>query len=455
MRTLILSDLHLGNDGAYDIFAGRDALPALLEQCCNPITRVVLNGDAFDFLLDDEPLGLSLARAVAQARAIVGAPSTARVLEAMGRLLAAGGEVVIRLGNHDVELALSEVQDIIRAALQQPTDVSARLQFERGDKPAIIEVGGVRILVAHGEHNDPWNRLDYDELPGPGASVDRSRFRHPPGSMLVKSVLNPLKKQYGMRFADLLKPDFRGAVLTALAVDPGAVKLVFQQSNLSIMWQLLRRISGPASFAGSEPDMGLADALDSAALGDEEREALAAAIDPMMPLMFGPDDSLLDRARLKLARAGLALYASFHRAAAAEAGAAYFALAPEAAEWDEARRLAHEFGAQAVIIGHTHAARFQHDDDLVFVNTGTWIWLMQLPQPDADDQAWIRFLEACRKNPGLDPDHAHEVPLVARFTGCLIEPHAEGGASIALVEYQPDQGLVPLHQRHVAPASRR
>lgn len=455
MRTLILSDLHLGNDGAYDIFAGRDALPALLGECCEPVTRVILNGDTFDFLLDDEPLGLSATRAVAQARAIVGASSTAPALAALGRVLAAGGEVVIRLGNHDVELALSEVQEIVRAALQQPTEVAARLRFERGDAPAIIEVGGVRILLAHGEHNDPWNRLDYAALPAPGSPADGSRFRHPPGSVLVKTLLNPLKKQYGMRFADLLKPDFHGAVLTALAVDPGMVKLAFQQSNLSIMWQLFRRMSGPMSFAEVEPDTGLADALDRAALADEEREALAAAVDPMMPLMFGPgDDSVLDRARLKLARAGLALYARLHRAAAAEAGAAYFALAPASAEWDDARRLAEKFDAQAVIIGHTHAARFEHDDRLVFINTGTWIWLMQLPGLDADDEAWIRFLEACRKNPGLDPDHAYEVPLVARFTGCLVEPQPGGGASIALVEYKPAQGLIPLHQRHVSPASR-
>ena len=32
MRTLILSDLHLGNGGDYDIFAGSESLPALLDR---------------------------------------------------------------------------------------------------------------------------------------------------------------------------------------------------------------------------------------------------------------------------------------------------------------------------------------------------------------------------------------------------------------------------------------
>ena len=87
-------------------------------------------------------------------------------------MLAGGGQVALGLGNHDAELALAEVQAVIRGALGQP--------------------------------------------------VDPKRFSYPPGSRLVKTLLNPLKKELGLRFADLLKPDFRGAVLTTLAVDLSA-----------------------------------------------------------------------------------------------------------------------------------------------------------------------------------------------------------------------------------------
>ncbi len=32
MRTVVLSDLHLGNGQGYDVFAGAEALPAFLDR---------------------------------------------------------------------------------------------------------------------------------------------------------------------------------------------------------------------------------------------------------------------------------------------------------------------------------------------------------------------------------------------------------------------------------------
>jgi UDP-2,3-diacylglucosamine pyrophosphatase LpxH len=109
MQTIVLSDLHLGNGGIYDVFAGGNVLPALLERAAATPTRVVLNGDTVDFLLNDDPLEMNVSRAVSQAKASVSTPSTAVVLRGLGTVLAAGGEVVVRLGNHDAELALDEV----------------------------------------------------------------------------------------------------------------------------------------------------------------------------------------------------------------------------------------------------------------------------------------------------------------------------------------------------------
>src|SRR5687768_8502165 len=184
MRTVVLSDLHLGNGQGYDIFAGAEALPAFLNTfTCEP-TRVVLNGDSVDFLMNEDPLELQVERAVEQARAMVAAVPTAAVLEALGRVLAAGGEVVLRLGNHDVELALAEVQEVLREALGQPPEVAQRLCFQRGDAPWVLEVGGARVLLAHGEQHDQWNQVDYAHLPGPGApeGADPAQYRYSAGS---------------------------------------------------------------------------------------------------------------------------------------------------------------------------------------------------------------------------------------------------------------------------------
>ena len=52
---MIISDLHLGPGGPYEIFAGTEALPAFLDQTCQEPTRVLVNGDGFDFLLEPSP----------------------------------------------------------------------------------------------------------------------------------------------------------------------------------------------------------------------------------------------------------------------------------------------------------------------------------------------------------------------------------------------------------------
>lgn len=433
MRTLVISDIHIGNGSGYDIFAGREALPALLDSFTEPV-RVVWNGDGVDFLMNEDPLTLDVDRAVEQARAIAGSPDGKPVFEALGRVLARGGEVMIRLGNHDVELFLPEVQAIFRAALAQPEAVDARLQFVNGDAPTILDVGGAKVLLAHGEHNDPWNRIDYASL----AAGDYGGFAYPPGSRLVKTLLNPLKRQFGMRFSDLVKPDFQGGALAALAVDPTSVKTIFQGSTAVLVWQLLRRMNGPAAFNPDEEDvdLGLADRVDAADLTEEERLALEALIDPegVGPMAFA-DDGVLDGAMMKLARTGMRLYATAHRALVDDLGVRFWELTPDPAEWTDARRLADKFGADAVLIGHTHAARFKQEDGVLFLNTGTWIWLMGTPGPDDAVEVWQEYLRQLRADPGLETPEGKAL-MRTSFTGALLEPVA-GGANVSLVEWTP------------------
>ena len=80
MRTLIVSDLHLGNGGPYDVFEGGTALPALLDHLSGNGLHVIVNGDAVDFLMNDDPLELDVARAEQQARAIATFSASAAVV---------------------------------------------------------------------------------------------------------------------------------------------------------------------------------------------------------------------------------------------------------------------------------------------------------------------------------------------------------------------------------------
>lgn len=453
MRMVVLSDLHLGNGQGYDIFAGAQALPAFLDTLTREPTRVVLNGDSVDFLMNEDPLELQVERAVAQARALVAAEPTEAVLKALGRVLAAGGEAVLRLGNHDVELALGEVQAVLREALHQPPEVAQRLSFQRGDAPWVLEVGGARVLLAHGEQHDTWNKVDYEHLPGPGGPqrADASEYRYSAGSLLVKKLLNPLKRQYGMRFADLLMPDFQGALLAAFAINPGAVRLAFQQSSLHMGWQLLRRDMAPLTFGDdAELDLGLAERVKEAGLTVKEQRALEEEVLGGGLVHFSEEEPELLSARQKLGRSALRGYARMHRMVAGDSSERYFDLEPMAGEWVEAQRLARKYRAGAVLIGHTHAARWKQEEGLLYVNSGTWIELMRLPAPEAADAVWAEFLRELQRNPSLAPEHQKLARLEQRFTAVECRPHAQGGAEVSLVEWRPTSGLQVLASIRVA-----
>ncbi len=457
MRTLILSDVHLGNGRGYDIYAGGSQLPELLAEWAHRDAQVVFNGDTFDFLMNEDPLRLKVSRAVDQARDICRNTDTSAVMRAVGGILAAGGQVAVRVGNHDIELAIPEVQEQLRRALGQPDSVSRRLSFELGEEPRITQVGGARVVVAHGEHCDSWNRIDWKELkkrPRLGRYVG---FQYPAGSRLVKKLLNPLKKDFQMRFADLLKPDFQGAALAAVAVNPTAVKLVAQGTSLRILWQLFRTADAAFTFAEDDEeddgDLGLADRVDGCGLTEDEQLALEELLDPdaMFDFAEGDDDPHLRSAALKLARQGLEAYAKAQARLAGDAGEKYFELAPEQGEWDEAARLARKYRAQAVVLGHTHSARWKQDTGLTYVNSGTWIHLMQLPDAGAGEDAWVDFLRTLRANPALDPARGEAVSTVTRFTGVTLEPHTDGGAKMALIEFKDGASTV-LSEGRVAPA---
>jgi UDP-2,3-diacylglucosamine pyrophosphatase LpxH len=442
MRTLILSDLHLGNGGDYDIFGGSEALPALLDRFVDPPTRVILNGDSMDFLMNEEPLTLEVQRAVQQAEAIVTAQPTAPTLEALGRVCKAGGEVLVRMGNHDVELALAEVRDVIRKGLKQPDAVAQRLYFERGSEPHIMTFDKTRILITHGEQNDPFNLVEYEHLPGPGApeSAQAKDFEYPAGSLLVKEILNPLKRNRNMRFADLLKPDFQGAVLTALAVDPLAMKVALKSESFEIIQRALQNL-GVVAFDPGADELGMIYRLQGAGLTPEEIEALQQQLSATgEELSYGFVSDLLYSLRLKLTKAGLKLYARAQRRLADDSGAEYFSYKPGQEEWEEAKRLSKKFGVQAVILGHSHAARFKQKPNLLYTNTGTWIWLMRLPAENASDDEWIEFLQDLKDDPKLKTPK-NQAKLEKRFTPVTVEEKAGGGATITLHLWEPSGEL--------------
>jgi UDP-2,3-diacylglucosamine pyrophosphatase LpxH len=420
MNTLVVSDLHLGNGGSYDIFAGETELPRLWAKFKNEKLHVILNGDTFDFLMNDEPLELAAPRADAQARALVAHPGTRNVLRGLGDIVRGGGKVTFRSGNHDLEIGLKSVQAIVLEAMGTQSGVV----FSTGEEPLVVSTAAGAVLVAHGEREDDWNRFVHADV-----RPENSSFRYPPGSKLVKTILNRLKKERGLRFADLLKPDFSGAVLAALAVQPSAVSELGKSTAGKLVYQLVKRkLVDPDAFSeqAAEESLGTVSAIEAAGLTDEEQVALEAYTDDVsQPEGFWGED-ILKRALHKVGTAALKGYAAAHRLIAGDGSASCFSLSPDADEWKAARTLGDTHGARYVIAGHTHAARWARDATFGYLNTGTWIHLMRLPAPTASTGEWAAFLELLKRDPGLSGEA--KSLLERRFTCAFVD--AASGLSL-------------------------
>ncbi|WP_437721667.1 hypothetical protein [Sorangium sp. So ce861] len=105
-----------------------------------------------------------------------------------------------------------------------------------------------------------------------------------------------------------------------------------------------------------------------------------------------------------------------------------------------------------MILGHTHAARWRHEEGLLFGNTGTCIWLMQFPPFDAGDDVRAEFLAEVKQNPRLSPERQKLARLIRRFTAVSIDEAPGGGAAVALLEWDRTSGIRTLGEARVQAA---
>ncbi|MBK7823618.1 hypothetical protein [Nannocystis sp.] len=294
MRTLVIGDMHLGCGACPNIFSGARAFEALLADVAALPTRVVLNGDTFDFLAHDAPLGASHEQVM---HMFTEDPTNGALLTALGRVLERGGALVFRRGEHDLALADRDVQAVLVRAISRSDANATQISFAAGRGPTLLSIGGVRVIVTH----DVQNRDD--------AATRQLAIR----------LLNPLRRQYGVGYADLLRPRYTDAVVAALAVNPTAAKLVF------------RLVDGHAPESDLDDLLRRSLVFDRAGLSAREREVLASALDPTIVTSMSPEDcEILEQARVRLLRHVL------DRGALTDEGPRRLA----GAEWAAARRLA-------------------------------------------------------------------------------------------------------------------
>ncbi len=225
-QIFVVSDLHLGGPSIDDgrrgqrICSHSSTLARFIRAVADlpsATAQLVINGDFVDFLLPTGQEGAAFiadpTAAEARLQQIVNGYDAQVFLE-LRRLLTRGHTLRILLGNHDLELALPKVKEVLAAAL----GIAPHNLWLRSDA---YTVGGA--VIVHGNQYDAWNKVDYEALARYAAWSENPigpppRFSPPPGSCLVIEVMNPLKERYP--FVDLLKPEEESVIPLLLLLEP-------------------------------------------------------------------------------------------------------------------------------------------------------------------------------------------------------------------------------------------
>jgi UDP-2,3-diacylglucosamine pyrophosphatase LpxH len=161
VRTLVVSDLHLGSRLGRDVLRRPEALGALL-RALDDVDRLVLLGDVIE-LLEGDPRGA----------AEVAEP----ILRAIGARLGPGRRAVLVPGNHDAALVspwLREVGGPSSVAADIPLDATAGLaRVTSWLEPATVRVHYPGVWLAEGVWATHGHYLERHLLPQAGYGIAR------------------------------------------------------------------------------------------------------------------------------------------------------------------------------------------------------------------------------------------------------------------------------------------
>jgi UDP-2,3-diacylglucosamine pyrophosphatase LpxH len=424
----VISDLHIGgrypaegapsSDRGFRMCTCVAHLVAFVRKLRKRITdgrdvELVINGDFVDFLAEEGPTGgdfLPFIDDVDEAvrRFTVIADRDALLLEELARFSTGGGRLTILLGNHDIELSFPRVR---HALLERLGGESRRVHFVYDGEAYIIG----DALIEHGNRYDGFNVVDHDRLRRLRSLQSRRQplsredyFTPPPGSRLVASIMNPIKKDYP--FIDLLKPETEAVVPLLLALEPDyrreAVEVcrLFREANRHAPVEPGRpAYSGDISATKSTAGVAAEDlAAMGPALDEELKEAISTTLGPQETVRFiegieGLDarvqsediGSFGDRGYYGLARLLAAksstpiekrLPALLEALRGARGNKAFDTAIETHPEYLDAARSLAENGFRYIIFGHTHLAK-QVDlgNGCRYINTGTWADLIEFP----------------------------------------------------------------------------
>jgi UDP-2,3-diacylglucosamine pyrophosphatase LpxH len=228
----VISDLHFGGKSGFQIFCQGDTLAAFIRKLAQPSDRqvgLVLNGDIVDFLAEASTTYLDPQGAINKLERIFYEDNAfSGVWSALQNFVAQPNrQLIMVLGNHDIELALPHVAQWLLEKLSNKNPAArGRVTTCFDGTGFACSVGGKRVFCIHGNDIDIWNVVDHKQLVDVSLSVNCGQtpgeWDPNTGTRLVIDVMNKIKRDYPI--VDLLKPEVEGVVPVLLCLDPGRLK---------------------------------------------------------------------------------------------------------------------------------------------------------------------------------------------------------------------------------------
>ncbi|SCY76345.1 metallophosphoesterase [Desulfoluna spongiiphila] len=484
----VISDIHLGGSPGFQIFNQQKALAWLISHLASQPkeqkTALVLNGDIVDFLAEPAPNHEKSCyfrphHAVEDLKRIMGDPAFAEIFQALSDYTRSENRnLIIVLGNHDVELALPEVRAFLAHQLCGDSDAArGRLTFAMDGTGFACRVGDKNMLCLHGNETDAWNPVDYRTL----ARISAEKKRYAPltpwtpnaGTKMVIDVMNGLKKKY--RWVDLLKPETETIPALLMAMDDHAVTWSRLKSLFGVAADFVRdKHRGPDGFLGLEGEFS-----DEKASADRTFQHVMAISYPSLvsaPSAGGSDmDSLLGEMDTHLAKgtspASLALASDQPEF-----------LGTWGAIWDKIRGRSPEENMRealrgwlkddptfnpktedktsqsvlglvgpevdVVVAGHTHLHKaISTASGPAYFNSGSWIRLMQLTPDLLEKEPFKKVWAVLEKGDmdSLDNAVVNGRPLIRHIRSVVsIETVDDGAVSGALATVEEKDGAYAL-----------
>jgi UDP-2,3-diacylglucosamine pyrophosphatase LpxH len=384
----VISDLHLGGAAASPDGPGFQMCPPsthrLLAEFIDALppggpardSHLVIAGDVVDFLAEEPFEAFTCDPGAARAKLQRIFDSSSAVWDAMARFARQrGGVLTLMLGNHDIELSLPGVRQMLLARAG-----GDRVRFIYDNEAFTLGP----LLVEHGNRFDAWNAIPHSALRRVRSQLSRQLpvapdFVPPPGSRLVIDVINPLKREYP--FVDLLKPENAAAFPVAAALGGVGLQQAWSFYGKYRATQSLDYDEGSGepdnpnfASAGPNADAALWNAAQAIAHGNDPRQVGAFA------------DALAKGAavvgeKVRLARIDAVFSALRKLAGARRMHRDTFDLSKEDATYLKPAAQAARAGFKVVVYGHTHLPKrvALGGQDAVYLNSGTWADVMCVP----------------------------------------------------------------------------